>query len=157
MSVFRFADSVILITPLESSNSSYNDAGFSIINMRRSVLLTSKNTSTANRGFLRSYHKFNYTTFLLKCLYQNMISCTIMHMYVKVIKLSCVPRLTRLVSLVEQELPSLPEHLSSPPVFSGIRITRSLVLYLFFVDRCLSFCAFSFGHCVVCSSSIYRF
>jgi hypothetical protein len=26
-----------------------------------------------------------------------------------------------------------------------------------FVDQCLSFCTFSFGHCVVCSSSIYRF
>ena len=26
-----------------------------------------------------------------------------------------------------------------------------------FVDRCLAFCTFSFGHCVVCSSSIYRF
>jgi len=25
------------------------------------------------------------------------------------------------------------------------------------VDRCLSFCTFSFGHCVVYSSSIYRF
>jgi hypothetical protein len=24
-------------------------------------------------------------------------------------------------------------------------------------DRCLSFCTFSFGHCVVCSSSIYGF
>jgi hypothetical protein len=24
-----------------------------------------------------------------------------------------------------------------------------------FVDRCLSFCLFSFGHCVVCPSSIY--
>jgi hypothetical protein len=30
----------------------------------------------------------------------------------------------RLVSLVEQELPTLPEHLS----FSGVRVTRSLVL-----------------------------
>jgi len=66
-------------------------------------------------------------------------------------------RLTRQVPLVEQELPTLPEHLSSPPVFSGVRVTRSLVLYVCFVDRCLSFCAFSFGHCVVCSSSIYRF
>jgi len=28
----------------------------------------------------------------------------------------------------------------------------SLVLYVCFVDRCLSFCTFSFGHCVVCSS-----
>jgi hypothetical protein len=32
----------------------------------------------------------------------------------------------------------LPEHLSSPSVFSGIRVTRSLVLYACFVDRCLS-------------------
>jgi hypothetical protein len=59
--------------------------------------------------------------------------------------------------LVEQELLTLPEHLSSPPVFSGVRVTRSLVLYVCFVDRCLSFCTFSFGHCVVCSSSIYEF
>jgi hypothetical protein len=40
-------------------------------------------------------------------------------------------------------------HMSSPPVFSGVRVTPSLVLYVCFVDRCLSFCTFSFGHCVV--------
>jgi hypothetical protein len=39
----------------------------------------------------------------------------------------------------------------------GVRVTRSLVLCLCFVDRCLSFCPFSFGHCVVCFSSIYGF
>jgi hypothetical protein len=61
------------------------------------------------------------------------------------------------VPLVEQELPTIPEHLSSPKVFSGVRVTRSLVLSLCFVDRCLSFCTFSFSHCVVCSSSIYGF
>ena len=59
--------------------------------------------------------------------------------------------------LVEQELLTLPEHLSSPPVFSGVRVTRSLVLYVCFVDRCMSFFPFSFGHCVFCSSSIYGF
>jgi hypothetical protein len=52
---------------------------------------------------------------------------------------------------------TLPEHLSSPPVFSEVYVTQSLVLYVCFVDRCLSFCTFSFGHCVVCSSSIYGF
>ena len=52
--------------------------------------------------------------------------------------------------------PTLPEHPSTPPVFSGVRVTRSLVLCVCFVDRCLSFCTFSFGHCVVCSSSIYE-
>jgi hypothetical protein len=34
------------------------------------------------------------------------------------------------------------EHMSSPPVFSGIRVTGSLVLYVCFVDRCLSLCTF---------------
>jgi hypothetical protein len=48
---------------------------------------------------------------------------------------------------VEQELLIIPEHMSSPPV------TRSVC----FVDGWLSFCTFSFGHCVVCSSSIYGF
>jgi hypothetical protein len=41
--------------------------------------------------------------------------------------------------------------------FSGVRVTRSLVWCVCFVDRCLSICTFSFGHCVVCSSSIYGF
>jgi len=43
------------------------------------------------------------------------------------------------------------------PDFYWVRVTRSLVLCVYFVDRFLSFCTFSFGHCVVCSSSIYRF
>ena len=63
-----------------------------------------------------------------------------------------VTRLIRHVSLVEHELLTLPEHLSSPPVFSGVRVTLSSVLCVCFVDRFLSFCKFSFGHCVVCSS-----
>ena len=56
---------------------------------------------------------------------------------------------------MEKELPTLPQHLSSPPVFSGVRVTRSLVLCVCFVDRCLSSCPlalFLFGHCVVCPS-----
>ena len=43
---------------------------------------------------------------------------------------------------MEQELPTLPEHLSSPPVYSGVRVTRYLILYVCFVDRCLSFVYF---------------
>ena len=43
------------------------------------------------------------------------------------------------------------------PGFSGVCIIRSLVLCVCFVDRCLSFCPFSFGHCVVCPPSIYGF
>jgi len=61
------------------------------------------------------------------------------------------------VPLVEQELLTLPEHLSSPPALSGVRVTRSLVLGACLVDRCLSFYPFYFGDCVVCPSSICRF
>ena len=41
-----------------------------------------------------------------------------------------------------------------PPVFSVVQVTRSLVLCVCFADRSLTFCTF-FGHCVVCSYSIY--
>ena len=58
---------------------------------------------------------------------------------------------------MEPVLPTIPEHLSSPLVFSGVRVTRSLVLCVCFVDRYLSICTFSFGRCVICSSSIYIF
>jgi hypothetical protein len=68
-----------------------------------------------------------------------------------------VIRLTRRVLVVEQELLILLEHLNSPSVIRGVRVTPSLVLYVCFVDCYLSFCTLSFGHCVVCSSSIYGF
>jgi hypothetical protein len=52
---------------------------------------------------------------------------------------------TRRVLLVEKELFTLTDHLISSPVFSGICVTRwSLVLYVCFVDHCLSFCIFFF-------------
>ena len=54
-------------------------------------------------------------------------------------------------------LTSVNMHMGSHPIFSGIRVTRSLVLCVCFADHCLSFCTFSFGHCVVFSSSIYGF
>ena len=68
-----------------------------------------------------------------------------------------VTRLIRRVPLVEQELSTVQEHMSSPPMLSGVRVTRSLVICVCFVDRCLSFCPFYFSHCVFCASSIYGF
>ena len=41
---------------------------------------------------------------------------------------------------MELELLTLPEDLSSHPILSGVGVTRSLVLCVCFVDRCLSFC-----------------
>ena len=41
--------------------------------------------------------------------------------------------------MTDQELLTRPEHPSSPPVYSGVRVTRSLVLCVCFVDRCLSY------------------
>jgi hypothetical protein len=74
-----------------------------------------------------------------------------------IVRAFCFIIFVRRVPLVEQELITHPEHLNSFPVFSGVRVTRTLVWCVCFVDRCLSFCTFSFGHYVVCSSSIYRF
>ena len=65
-----------------------------------------------------------------------------------------VTRVTRRMPLVEHELLTLPDHLSSPTPFSGVRVTWSIVLC---ACRSLSFCTFSFGHCVVCYFSIYGF
>ena len=58
-----------------------------------------------------------------------------------------VTRVTQRVPLLEQELPTLPEHMSSLPVFSGVRVTRSLVLCVCFVDHCLTFFFFSWPLC----------
>ena len=68
-----------------------------------------------------------------------------------------VTKLTQRVPLVEEELFTLTEHTSSRPVCGGVPVPRSLDLYLCFVDRCLSFCLFCFGHWVVCFSSMYGF
>ena len=63
-----------------------------------------------------------------------------------------ITKLTRRVPLVKQELLTIPEHLSSPPGLVGF-VLHNLVLCVHFVDSYLSFCTFSFGHCVVRSSS----
>ena len=65
-----------------------------------------------------------------------------------------VTKLTRQVSIVQQELPTLPDNMSSLQSFSGIRVTRSLVLCVCIVDRCLSYFPFYY---VICPSLIYGF
>ena len=44
-------------------------------------------------------------------------------------------------------------HARFPLVFGRVRVTRSLVLCVCCVFRCLSFCTFPVGHCVVYSSN----
>ena len=53
---------------------------------------------------------------------------------------------------MEQVLPTLPEHTSSPTFLAGFAL-----LYCCFpcTVLCIIFCAFSFGHCIVCHSSMY--
>ena len=41
--------------------------------------------------------------------------------------------------------------------YKYIHVTRTLVLYVCFVDRCFFCCTLSFDLCVFCSSSIYGF
>jgi hypothetical protein len=52
---------------------------------------------------------------------------------------------TRWLLHVEWELPTLPEDPSLSPVFSGVRVARSLCFRVMFC-RSLSICPFSFGH-----------
>ena len=60
-----------------------------------------------------------------------------------------------------QELLTLPEHLSAPPVLSAVRVTRSLVLYICFVDRPLYFffwplcCLFFFDIRILITPLVY--
>ena len=72
-----------------------------------------------------------------------------------------VSQMTKDMLHLSQTLPgSFPEHLSSPQVLCGVCVTWwwSLVLCVCFGDHCLSFCTFSFGHCVVCcTDSDYPF
>ena len=55
-----------------------------------------------------------------------------------------ITRLIRRVPLVEQELHTLPGHMSSPLVFSGVRVTRSLILSVFLSFFVRPFCFLSF-------------
>ena len=57
---------------------------------------------------------------------------------------------TLLLSHVEQELLTLPEHLSSSPDFSDVRIARSLIFCVVFCTSLFVLFSFFFRHCVVC-------
>ena len=66
-----------------------------------------------------------------------------------------VTRLTRRVSLVEQKLLILPEHMSSLPGFSGVRVTSSLVFCIMF---CRSlFVPFVLFHLAIVLSVLLRY
>jgi len=47
-------------------------------------------------------------------------------------------------SVIFNKLNTMPNNLSHSDTFSGVLVTRSLVLCVCFVDRCLSFCVFFF-------------
>jgi hypothetical protein len=68
----------------------------------------------------------------------------------------CLYKKTLRVPLVEQDM--LPFRSTwVHPGFSWVRVSRSLVLCVCFVDRYLSFCSFSFGNYIVCPYSIDGF
>ena len=70
-----------------------------------------------------------------------------------------VSRATRWVSLLEQDLPTLPEQLSSPRFLVGFMLLDLLYEFYVYVLQIVvyPFALCYFDHCVVCSSLIYRF
>jgi hypothetical protein len=61
-----------------------------------------------------------------------------------------IDRVTQLVPHVEQELPTLPKHLSSPLVFSGVRVASILCNVFVWIVVC----PFSFSYCSEMGSNI---
>ena len=60
-----------------------------------------------------------------------------------------------ITSLIEQKLITIPEHPTSSPIFSGVRVSQSLVVCVAFCRSLfvlLPLCRFYFGHCIVCPS-----
>ena len=75
-----------------------------------------------------------------------------------------VIRGTRWVPHMEEELLTLPEHMSSHPVCSEVPVVRSLVSFIVFCTWlfvlvscffCSMYCLSSFDQCIVCPPSIY--
>ena len=61
-------------------------------------------------------------------------------------------RVTRRIPLVEQKLPTIPEQVRT--TFLWHSCCSILIFCVVFVDQHLSFCPISFGHYIVCYSSI---
>ena len=89
----------------------------------------SKKKKNNNNLYIISNIKYHLVYYMYK--YKQRYKCLTRYNWIK-----SLTRLTRRVPLVEQELPSPPEHPSSLAIFSGVRITRSLVVCVCFVDRC---------------------
>jgi len=66
-----------------------------------------------------------------------------------------VTRDTRRVPLVEQELPTLPEHLRLPPFFIGICVVRSSIFCVMFCRSLFAFLSFFFWP-LCCLSFVLR-
>ena len=65
-----------------------------------------------------------------------------------------VIRVKRRVPVVEKELHIFPEHLTSSSFFIALCVAGSLVFRVIFCLSVLDSCPFSFGHCIVCPTSI---
>ena len=87
--------------------------------------------------------------------------CTARHVIIKLMYgchnlLEDLTWVARWMSYVKRYVLTPPEHLQSFPVFSSVRVTRSLVFCVVFCR--LLFVIFSlFGHSVVCPPSVYSF
>ena len=102
-------------------------------------------TMAVNRRVRASIRYFQ--TFLIRYFYLFRY-CGIKH-NIYITRCSCNLTVTRLVRLVEQELPTLPEHLNSSPVFSGVRVVPIVHCHVFTVPCCdVRFICFIKGSCL---------
>ena len=57
------------------------------------------------------------------------------------------------ITMLQKYILYVPKHLSSSSVLVGFVLLNLQLSVQFFVDHCLSFCLFSFVHCIVCPST----
>ena len=107
-----------------------------------------KHTETNNKSVMVDFFKYFWMfNWLIDYLLLKHPVLNVIHIQEQIYRV-----LATTVPLVERELPTLPEHLPLPPVFSGVRVARSLVfcmvfcvslfiilLFLLWPLRCLSF------------------
>ena len=115
--------------------------------------LNKSNTTGANSGTRTTYSSVDFSSSQLLVRFQFIylslsvcvlwvIICPVESFFFIVHFIVCSPIYSLWLLLwyfKTEELLTLPEHMSSPPGFSEVRVTRSLALYICFVDRCLYF------------------
>ena len=105
---------------------------------------------------LLAYFLKIFWSFVSQLLWNIVYHCSMIVDRILITQIYCL--VLMLLPVVELELSTLPEHLSSPTFLCGVHATQSWVFCVVFGrSTCLSLSPVSFGYCSVCPSMIDGF